>query len=406
MKGNCWNRIRMVMGLLFVPAMVMAQSDPDDWDSVLEQARGQTVYWNAWGGEPRMNDHIAWAAREVESRFGVRVVHVKLSDTAEAVSRVLAEKAGGRDREGAVDLIWINGENFAAMKREDLLFGPWAESLPNFPLTDPDNNPAVREDFTVPVEGYQAPWGKSQVIFYHDAARLADPPRSMAELLEWARDNPGRFAYPRGDHFLGTTFLKQVLLELTGRDERFYRPVDEETDVEGATRPLWTFLDRLHPHLWRRGRAFPGSGPELRRMMGDGEIDLALSFSINEASTAVLNHELPPTVDSYVMDSGTIGNVHFLAIPYNASHKAGAMVLANFLLSPEAQLHKQDPEGAGGNTVLAMNRLSAEMRERFRALAPGPATPSPEELGAPVPEPHPDWALALERLWLERYGAQ
>ncbi len=397
---------RLMMVLLFTPALSTAQPDPDDWDSVLEEAGGQTVYWNAWGGEPRMNDHIAWAARELESRFDVEVVHVKLSDTAEAVSRVLAEKAAGRDRNGAVDLIWINGENFAAMKREDLLFGPWAESLPNFPLTDPDNNPAVREDFTVPVEGYQAPWGKSQVIFYHDAARLPEPPRSMPALLEWVSANPGRFTYPRGDHFLGTTFLKQALLELRGQDELFYGPIDEETDVVGATRPLWAFLDQLHPHLWRQGRVFPGGGSQLRRMMGDGEIDLALSFNINEATTGLLNYELPPSVDSYVMDEGTIGNVHFLAIPYNASHKAGAMVLANFLLSPEAQLRKQDPEGAGGNTVLSMDRLNPADRDRFRDLLPGPATLAPDELGAPVPEPHPDWTLALERLWLERYGVQ
>lgn len=391
--------------LLWMSVAATAQPDPDDWESVLEEARGQTVYWNAWAGEPRMNDYIAWAAREARVRFGVEVVHVKLSDTAEAVSRVLAEKAGGRDRNGAVDLIWINGENFLAMKQEGLLFGPWAESLPNFPLTDPDNNPAVREDFTVPVEGYQAPWGKSQVVFYHDTQRLPDPPRSMSELLNWARENPGRFTYPRGDHFLGTTFLKQALLDLVGFDERFYAPVDG-VNAKEVTRPLWTFLDTLHPHLWRQGRVFPANGSALRRMMGDGEIDLALSFNINEASTAVLNYELPPTVDSYVMDTGTIGNVHFLAIPYNASNKAGAMVLANFLLSPGAQLRKQDPEGVGGSTVLAMDQLSPGMREQFRELTSGLATPTPDELGAPIPEPHPDWALVLEREWLERYGVQ
>ena len=146
---------RLCLALLSYPGVVIPlaaqQPDPDDWSAVLEQARGETVYWNAWGGEPRMNDLIAWAGEQVEEQFGVTVVHVKLSDTAEAVSRVLAEKAAGRDRDGGVDLIWINGENFAAMKEQDLLFGPWAESLPNFPLTDPDDNPDVREDFTVSV---------------------------------------------------------------------------------------------------------------------------------------------------------------------------------------------------------------------------------------------------------------
>jgi putative thiamine transport system substrate-binding protein len=73
--------------------------DPANWPGVLEEARGQTVYWHAWGGE------------QVERRYGVDVEHVKLSDTAEAVTRVVAEKSAGRHSGGSVDLIWINGES-------------------------------------------------------------------------------------------------------------------------------------------------------------------------------------------------------------------------------------------------------------------------------------------------------
>ena len=111
--------------------------DPADWDAVLAEAKGETVYFHAWGGEPRINDYIAWAGREVEERYGVRVVHVKVSDTAEVVSRVLTEKAAGRDERGAVDLVWINGENFAAMKRQGLLLpAAWSTALPNYRLVD------------------------------------------------------------------------------------------------------------------------------------------------------------------------------------------------------------------------------------------------------------------------------
>ena len=63
---------------------------------MLAAARGQSVYWHAWGGEQSINDYIAWAGAEVEKRFGVEVEHVKLTDTAEAVSKVVAEKAAGR----------------------------------------------------------------------------------------------------------------------------------------------------------------------------------------------------------------------------------------------------------------------------------------------------------------------
>ena len=49
-----------------------------------------------------------------EGQHGVKLEHVKITDGADVVKRVRAEKAAGRgDAEGTVDLVWINGENFA-----------------------------------------------------------------------------------------------------------------------------------------------------------------------------------------------------------------------------------------------------------------------------------------------------
>ena len=391
-----------VAALAFAAGGAAADPDPADWDAVLEEARGQTVWWHAWGGSVRINDYIAWSAREVEDRYGVRVEHVKLSDTAEAVSRVAAEKAAGEAEDGAVDLLWINGENFAAMKEAGLLFGPWAEDLPNWRFVDVENKP-VRTDFTVPTEGLEAPWATAQVVFYHDAARAPQPPRAMAALAEWAEANPGRFAYPQPPDFLGSTFLKQALVELSGGPEALYRPLDE-ADYEAVTAPLWAWLDRLTPNLWRGGRAYPQSGPRLKQLMADGEIDLAVSFDPNEAASAVANFELPGTVRTYVLDGGTLGNVSFVAIPFNSGSKAGAMVLADFLLSPEAQARKADPAVWGAGTVLDVEALPDEARARFEAIEVGVGGIPPEDLGEILPEPHPSWMTRLEEDWQARFG--
>jgi putative thiamine transport system substrate-binding protein len=140
-------------------------------------------------------------------------------------------------------------------------------------------------------------------------------------------------------------------------------------------------------------------------MMADGEIDLAISFDPGEASAAIAAAELPPSVRTFVPDGGSIGNASFVAIPYNAASRAGAMVLADFLLSPEAQARKQDPAVWGGFTVLALDRLDDADRAVFDALDLGPATLSPEELGAPLPEPHPEWTERVAADWTRRFGA-
>jgi len=391
---------------LTLSAALAADPNPKAWDAVTAAAKGQTVYFNAWGGDTQINDYIAWAGGEVEKRYGVKVVHVKLTDTADAVSRVLAEKTAGTNEGGSVDLIWINGANFASMKGKGLLLANgWAEDTPNYKGLDADNNPAVLLDFMVPVKGQELPWGKAQLVFAYDSAKLTDPPRSTPALLAWAKTHPGRFTYPLPPDFMGTTFLKQVLYEYTGGQKSIYHPVDK-ADFAKVTAPLWAYLDELHPLLWHQGRTFPANYPEMRHLLADNEVSIAFSFNPSDASSAIAKGELPNTVRTYVSDIGSIGNVHFVAIPFNAKAKAGAMVLANFLLSPEAQARKADPKVWGDPTVLAVGSLPAEDKARFDALALGIATLKPAELGALALEPDPSWVDALVKEWQKRYAGK
>lgn len=398
-------RVLLAAALAAAPALAAADApDPTDWPAVATAARGQTVYFHAWGGDPRINAYIAWVDDQARACCGVAVQHVKLADTADAVARVLAEKAAGRDAGGAVDLIWINGENFAAMKDAGLLFGPWAEALPNRPLVDLAGKPALSADFTVAVDGLESPWSMAQFVYYHDAARLPDPPRDMAALLDWALANPGRFAHPAPPDFMGATFLKQALLELTPDPAVLARPAST-VDYDAATAPLWAWLDRLTPALWRGGRAFPANGPRLRQLMADGEVDLAFAFGPGEAAAAIANFELPDTVRSVAPANGGVGNASFVAIPYNASAKAGAMVVADLLLSPRAQARKLDPAHWGAQTVLDVAALPPQDRALFDAVRPGPGWLTPQELGPALPEPHPSWVARLEQDWAARYGS-
>ncbi|UWQ00303.1 ABC transporter substrate-binding protein [Aliiroseovarius crassostreae] len=390
-----------VFGAL-VPFSAQADTDPGNWSDVLQKAEGQTVYWNAWGGSPTTNAFIAWAGQRVQEAYGVTVEHVKLTDTADAVTRVLAEKQAGKDDDGAIDLIWINGANFASMKAANLLFGPFAEQLPGWRYVDVEGK-TVRTDFTVPVEGYESPWAMAQVVFMYDTADIDAPLPSAKQILEWAKTHPGRFTYPQPPDFLGTTFLKQMLVDLIEDPALLSQPVSDETYAD-VTEPLWAYLEELTPVLWREGRAYPPNGTRQIQLINDGELDLAISFSPGAASTAIANYELPDTVRTFVLQKGTIGNASFVAIPYNSGSKEGAMVLADFLLSPEAQARAQDPNVLGYGTVLDVASLPEADKARFADLDLGIATLSPEELGQAQAEPHPSWMTRISEDWQTRYG--
>ncbi len=392
-------RVLVFACLTAVPLVALAVEPDSSWEEVLEEARGQTVWFNAWGGSDRINAYLDWAATEIEREHGVTLKHVKIGDIAEIVAQLDAAKAAGRDSDGKVDLMWVNGENFAALKRGDMLWGAFADMLPNASLVK--DSPSVLYDFSVPVDGLESPWGGAQLVLINDMATVPEPPRSASELLAFVEEG-GRFVYPAPPAFHGTTFLKQVLYELTGDRDALAKPADA-ADFDDVTAPLWEYLDRLHPQLRGEGRTWPVNGEATRQMLDDGEVDIALSFNPNEASAAVRSGQLPESVRTYVFDQGTIGNTHFVAIPWNASADAGAMVVANFLLSPEAQSRKADPEYWGDPTVLDMSQLDASARDAFESIDLGPWA-LPIGSGSVLPEPHASWAGALESEWLTRYA--
>jgi len=383
-----------------------AEPDPSDWPAVLDAAEGQSVYFNAWGGSQNINDYIRWVADEVKDRFGVTLNHVKLDDTANAVAAVVAEKTAGKDDGGSVDLIWINGENFVSMQEKGLLAKGFATQLPNWRYVD-TANPSVTTDSTVPTKGQESPWGGAKMVFFVDTARsghVADMPKDTDALLKWAKANPGQFSYPAPPDFIGSSFLKQVLIEQTDDPSVLEKPVDEAT-FAAVTAPLWAWLDALRPALWRGGRDYPQNYPAMKQLLADGELGIIFAFNPAEASAAIAAGELPDTVRSFVFPGGTLGNTHFVAIPYNSGSKAAAMVVADFLLSPEAQLRKEDPTYWGDPTVLAMDRLPEADRAAFETVDRGVATLAPADLGPVLREPDASWMTRIETEWKTRYGS-
>lgn len=392
----------MKLPLLATLGLLLATPALADWAQTLAEAKGQTVYFNAWGGDARTNAFIDWVGAQTEAQYGVKVEQVKLSDTAEAVTRVISEKAAGQDQGGSVDLIWINGPNFLAMKDQGLLHGPFVAELPNAQYLDLGAASAASVDFTVPVEGMESPWRLAKFVFSYDSAKVTDVPGDMAGFVDWAAAHKGRMTHPDPSNFMGATFLKQALIELAPDASVLQQPVTEAA-FAAATAPLWAWYDALRPNLWQGGATFPASGEVQQQMLSDGEVDIAMSFDPASTAAAIKAGNLPETARVFVPKAGSIGNISFVAIPYNAAHQAGAEVVANFLLEPATQAHMQDIEVLGAFAVLDPARLDAAGKAGFAALPTAPALPALADLGPVLLEPHASWMTRLVAEWAKRY---
>jgi putative thiamine transport system substrate-binding protein len=193
--------------------------------------------------------------------------------------------------------------------------------------------------------------------------------------------------------------VKQVLLDTVTDQAVLDRPV-QAGGFATATAPLWAYLDTLHPHCWRQGKAFPAAQADQHRLFADQELAWSISFNPNEVPMLIAQGQLPASAYSTGFATGMLANIHFLAIPVVAQAPAAAQVVANFLLSPAAQARKADVKVWGDPTVLDVARLPAQQRAAFGERHPA-------ALPADIParaEPHASWVEALETEWLRRYG--
>ncbi|MDC7225988.1 MAG: ABC transporter substrate-binding protein [Spirochaetales bacterium] len=367
-----------------------------DWEDVIEATRGTEVSFYMWGGSASIN---SWIDNEVapalKDKYDLSLNRVPM-DASVFINQLLAEKQSGKPR-GSMDLLWINGENFRRAKSEGLLYGSFADALPNFSLVDPET---VAYDFGTPTEGWEIPYGRAQFVLEYDSAVVTAPPANLNELLQWVIENPGQFTYPQPPDFTGSAFLRQVLFGTSGGHENFTGPF-EEAEFEAKARPLWAYLNQLKPYLWQNGETYPADKARLDGLFEQGEVAFNMTYTQAEASGRINDGRYPETVRTLVFEDGSISNIHFTSIPWNAPNVPGAMVLANYLLSPEAQYSKNRPENWGDFTVLDPGRLTAEWRRKFTELDLGPATLPLKELNkAAVPEISPDYLEALEKSWI------
>ena len=367
----------------------------EDFPRIKQEARDSEVTFYMWGGSARINGWIDdFAAASLKHQYGASLKRVPM-DASVFINKLITEKQAGRER-GSIDLIWINGENFKNAREAELLYGPFTMRLPNFRrYIDPET---VLYDFGYPVEGYESPYGRAQFVFEYDSA-LVEPPGSFAELEEWVVAHPGRFTYPQPPDFTGSAFIRQLFYALAGGHEQFLAGFDQELFDRRAS-SLWDFLNRIEPYLWQEGRSYPKDLAALDTLFDRGGVDINMSYTQTNAQSRINSGRYPATVRSFVMEEGSLFNTHFTAIPFNAPNKPGALVLANLLLSAEAQYEKNLPANWGDFTVLSTELLPQEWREKFEAIELGPATLPLDLLEAnAVPEVSPAYVEALELGW-------
>ena len=157
----------------------------------------------------------------------------------------------------------------------------------------------------------------------------------------------------------------------------------------------------MRPCLWRDGTTYPTDPEQMVKLLANGEIAFNFNYNPGHASALILDGSYPETIKTYVFEDGSVAPEAYVAIPYNSPHKAAAMVTANLVLDPEAQLEKMDPKGMAGFPVLSMDLIPQDVRAKFDQLSKnlGPSTLPPDQLQPDMPIMRADMIPVLEEGW-------
>lgn len=370
-----------------------AEKDPllDSWEEVTKSSEGTTVHFMMWQGSPVANEYINnYVIPTLKKTYNIDLKIVS-GQGPEIVQMVMGEKEAGVQN-SQIDIVWINGETFFQLKKIQGLWGPFVQKLPNAAYINFDD-PHISIDFQQPIDGMESPWGMSQFALIYDSLEVPDPPRNLKALEQYIQANPGTFTI--SNDFSGMSLLKSFLAELSGSPNGLDGPFDPEK-YEVLSKKLWDYINRNKKYFWKEGVTFPKEHSKMDQMFATGELSISFGFSEGAIEEKVNRGLYPKSTRAYAWENGTVLNSNYIGIVHNAPNKAGALQVINFLISPEAQLTKADPNGMDANPVLDMQKLPEEWRKKFEELPKRKYGAELSELSKnAIQEPAPEYMIKL-----------
>lgn len=368
------------------------------FEELVEVAKGSTVTFYGWGGDDLLN---AWLddyfAPRLKDKYDITLERVPMN-IEDVLSQLQGEMLAGK-KDGDIDMIWINGENFKTCKENNMLYGPFAEELPNYISYVDGEDEENQADFCYPIEGYESPYGKAQLVMIADTAVTPELPASTEELMEFCKQYPGKVTYPALPDFTGSAFVRNIIYDICGYEQFMEMEADKAT-VKAAIEPALEYLRELNPYLWNEGKTFPADSVTLTNMFADGEIVIDLSYEAYSPATLIENGTYTETTQAFQFDKGTIGNTNYIAIASNSANKAGAQVAINEMLDPEVQANRFSVIRTV--PVVEYEKLDDTQKAAFDAVDIGKGVISQDELLAKrLPEMPSSLVPIIEEIWAE-----
>lgn len=320
----------LLAGTMLVAALAGCGGGSDD---SAEGGKSKVTLWATGSDNVRtifetltkdFNENSDYADKyEVELQF-------MLSGTgAQTLADMVAAAAKANQTETDYDIIDMSGDDLSKIVSQ---IGE--ESFVKLDDSKLPNAASVEAESTVATD-YVQPYRGTTVILAYDSEAVPEPPKTMDELVEWMKANPGRFAYNTpgtggaGDSFVRTAVYNFLPEEaITSNDPKWEEQWDEGFE----------FLASIHPYMYKSGGSivYPNKNQGTLDLLNQGEIDMCINWADMVLSQRAQG-AIKDTIKITQIEPALTGSLQTLAIPTFGSNEDGAYAFMDYMLSPEAQ---------------------------------------------------------------------
>ncbi len=182
---------------------------------------------------------------------------------------------------------------------------------------------------------YVQPYRGTTVVLAYDSEKVQNPPTTWDELVEWMKENPGRFAYNTpGTGGAGDSFARTAVYNFM--DEEAI--TSDDTKWEDEWDEGFQYLADLHQYMYKSGDSvvYPNKNQGTLDLLNQGEIDMCPNWADMVLSQRA-EGTLKDTIKITQLDPALTGSFQSLAIPTFGSNEDGAYAFMDYMLSDDAQ---------------------------------------------------------------------
>ncbi|PID79778.1 MAG: hypothetical protein CSB19_01835 [Clostridiales bacterium] len=342
--------------------------DPQEkaWQLIADSAAETAVSFYTW-----TEDRGAWqwfeqsVSSKVKNAHGIDFNVVKLPY--DQVYDLLVEDKANERTVGKIDLLWLNEAEFKELQQKGLLYGPFVKKLYNYQThyCDDDLNCIYCGD--APTDGFLVPFNVNTLNYFYDKDVVFDRLNSLESLAEFLEANPGKFTYPEPSDPIGGAFVRSVILNFSPI-KSFVKEDLDEAQLAELIEPGMSYLQSISKNLYAGGETYPQTAAEMDNLFAEGKTLVTMSYDYMYGDKMSGQSIFPYGTHPLFLMKHNVNKVNYLAIPFNAANKSGAMATINTIIDKELQMEKVYNRDFRGLPAYSANILQSSLRSQLNQI--------------------------------------